>query len=191
MSLGTLLRGAAIIGACIWTLFLIRGWSAVSDMQAMGGRMYQQIISDAQQSLTIQTIVVILLFLGGIFIKGSPTADQANEAKDSPNNSLPSNGRFNGSKDLNSDAYKIYLVKKWSIEKNDALNKFILKDKLFDSIEEATKHANDLESEWEATMDSTGVTMGEAGTWICPKSGHQNLLPIGKCNYCGFDANSA
>ncbi|QWD08407.1 hypothetical protein G6716_04890 [Polynucleobacter paneuropaeus] len=31
-----------------------------------------------------------------------------------------------------------------------------------------------------------GVKINNDGTWTCPKLGHQNPLPIGKCNYCSF-----
>lgn len=47
--------------------------------------------------------------------------------------------------DLSSDAYKIYLVKKYQIEKNHALTKFICRDRLFESIDQALQHAHELE----------------------------------------------
>lgn len=48
-------------------------------------------------------------------------------------------------KDLTNDAYKIYLVKKYEIEKNDALGKIILNNKLFNTIEEALRAAHDFD----------------------------------------------
>lgn len=47
--------------------------------------------------------------------------------------------------DLNSDAYKIYLTKKYDIQKNVALGKYITSDKLFDEIGDALIYANALE----------------------------------------------
>ncbi|QWD08408.1 hypothetical protein G6716_04895 [Polynucleobacter paneuropaeus] len=147
MSLGTLLRAAAIIGACIWTIFLIRGWSAYSDMQAFRGGMYEKVISDAFQSLTIQTIVVFLLFLGGIFIKGSSTQEESSSSNtnESPNSNNSTNSTFSGEPLLTNDAYKIFLTNKYGIQKNDALGKYIIQEKLFDSIDEALKFAANAE----------------------------------------------
>jgi hypothetical protein len=53
---------------------------------------------------------------------------------------------FDGEMDLNNDSYKIYLVKKYEIEKNNALEKFICKDRLFDSIIEALEYADKQEN---------------------------------------------
>jgi hypothetical protein len=53
---------------------------------------------------------------------------------------------YKGDKSLSSDQYKIYLVKKYSIEKNEALGKVIVKDKLFNSIDEALSYADGLEN---------------------------------------------
>ena len=43
---------------------------------------------------------------------------------------------------LNDDAYKIFLTKKFNIEFNQALNKYIVVDKLLNSIDEALKYAD-------------------------------------------------
>lgn len=43
---------------------------------------------------------------------------------------------------LTNDAYKIYLVRKYKIERNDALQKVIVKERLFDSIEDALVFAD-------------------------------------------------
>ena len=42
--------------------------------------------------------------------------------------------------------YKIFLVKKYGIEKNEALGKIICEGKLFADIEQALKHAAELDS---------------------------------------------
>lgn len=139
MGLGTLLRAAAIIGACIWALFLVRGWSAYSDMQAFRGGLFDKAIGDAFQSLTIQSIFVFILFLGGIFIKGSPTEEESSGADNNhrSDHSSQSNSTFSGEPLLTNDAYKIFLTNKYGIQKNDALGKYIIQEKLFDSIDEA------------------------------------------------------
>lgn len=48
-------------------------------------------------------------------------------------------------KNLSNDAYKIYLVKKYEIEKNDVLAKFICNDRLFATVDEALEFAHSLE----------------------------------------------
>ena len=54
---------------------------------------------------------------------------------------------FTGDKNLENNAYKIFLTKKYLIEKNEALGQFISQDELFNTIEEALEYANNLESE--------------------------------------------
>lgn len=63
---------------------------------------------------------------------------------------------YSGDKSLSSDEYKIYLVKKYSVEKNEALGKVIVKDKLFNSIDEALSYADTLEKSVKNSSD--GVT---------------------------------
>ncbi len=48
------------------------------------------------------------------------------------------------SRDLTSDAYKIFLVKKYKIEKNDSLGKMVVGERLFDTIDEALVYADSL-----------------------------------------------
>lgn len=45
---------------------------------------------------------------------------------------------------LSDDAYKIFLTNEFEIQKNDVLEKFIVNEKLFDTVEEALKHADGL-----------------------------------------------
>lgn len=47
--------------------------------------------------------------------------------------------------DLTTDAYRLFLVKKYKIEKNDALGKMVVGERLFDTIDEALKYADGLE----------------------------------------------
>lgn len=44
--------------------------------------------------------------------------------------------------ELTNDAYKIYLVRKYKIERNDALKKVIVKDRLFETIDDALVFAD-------------------------------------------------
>ena len=48
------------------------------------------------------------------------------------------------SSSLSDDAYKIFLTKEFEIQKNDVLEKFVVDEKLFDTVEEALEHADGL-----------------------------------------------
>ena len=48
-------------------------------------------------------------------------------------------------RDLSSDAYKLYLAKKYSIERNDVFEKFVCNERLFSTLDEALIHADSLE----------------------------------------------
>lgn len=56
----------------------------------------------------------------------------------------------NEDKTLANDAYKIYLVKKYPLEFNDVLKKYIFKDKLFDTVDEALVAVYQVEIESES-----------------------------------------
>jgi len=53
--------------------------------------------------------------------------------------------RFTGSAELSNDSYQIYLTKKYGIEKNDVLSKFLIGDKSFSSVNDALEYADSLE----------------------------------------------
>ena len=63
-------------------------------------------------------------------------------------------------RDLSSDAYKLYLAKKYSIERNDVFEKFVCDEKLFSTLDEALIHANSLEKH--ADLDGQVETVDEA-----------------------------
>ena len=51
-----------------------------------------------------------------------------------------------GESNLNNDAYQLYLVKKYSISKNQVLSKFVLGNKLYENIEDVLNAAKILDS---------------------------------------------
>ena len=53
----------------------------------------------------------------------------------------------NRSRDLTDDSYKIYLGKKYKIERNELFAQFECNEKLFDSLDDALAYADGLESE--------------------------------------------
>ena len=95
--------------------------------------------------MMVASVAAVLLGLF-LILKGD---DQASDGdKSSPNSTSiksVSTLNFDGEKSLSNDAYKIYLSKKYAIEKNDVLGKIIANNKLFENIDEALKYLDFLE----------------------------------------------
>lgn len=53
--------------------------------------------------------------------------------------------RFMGEMSVDNDAYKLFLVKKYNIEKNTTLDKFVANEKLFGTVEEAIAYVDGIE----------------------------------------------
>ncbi len=53
--------------------------------------------------------------------------------------------RFMGEMSADNDAYKLFLVKKYNIEKNTTLDKFVANEKLFGTVEEAIAYVDGIE----------------------------------------------
>ena len=80
---------------------------------------------------------------------------------------------FTGDKNLENNAYKIFLTKKYLIEKNEALGQFISQDELFNTIEEALEYANNLESEVAKIKE---IKSNEALLKVKERVGHVKML---------------
>lgn len=52
------------------------------------------------------------------------------------NDRVPNETKFEGDKVLINDAYKLYLVNKFKVTKNDVFNKYVYQEKLFESLDE-------------------------------------------------------
>lgn len=90
---------------------------------------------------------------------------------------------FDGSRDLNDDAYKLFLSKKYDIQKNDVFGKFVCREKMFPSIEEALAYAHQLEQESTAIRKSKLL---DGGQIECCKCGGKNPAETSGCRYCGY-----
>lgn len=91
--------------------------------------------------------------------------------------------RFDGSRDLGNDAYKLFLSKKYDIQKNDVFDKFVCKEKMYPTIEEALIYAHDLEQDSVAIRKSKKLDDGQIE---CSKCGGKNFPDSGECRYCGY-----
>lgn len=68
--------------------------------------------------------------------------------------------------DLSSDAYKIFLVRKYKIERNDALAKVIVGDRLFDDIEAALRFADEQERVQDQEVEGLVWRLGKRIGWV-------------------------
>lgn len=90
---------------------------------------------------------------------------------------------FDGNRDLNNDAYKLFLSKKYDIQKNDVFGKFVCQEQMYPTIEEALIFAHDLEQESTAIRKSKKLDDGQIE---CCKCGGKNSSDSASCRYCGY-----
>lgn len=90
---------------------------------------------------------------------------------------------FDGNRDLNNDAYKLFLSKKYDIQKNDVFGKFVCQEQMYPTIEEALIFAHDLEQESAAIRKSKKLDDGQIE---CCKCGGKNSSDAAGCRYCGY-----
>ena len=137
--------GYALLGVggivLVWAMFIfdtsvaVDAYTRVNNLGLLNDQRNYSLIGGA-----IAVIGVFLIF------KGDNDKSQINNSSPTTVNPTSLNfSGFTGDKSLDNDAYKIYLSKKYTIEKNDALGKIIVKDKLFGSIEEALRYADECE----------------------------------------------
>lgn len=83
---------------------------------------------------------------------------------------------------LSNDAYKIYLVKKYPLEFNDILKKYIFKDKLFETLDDALAVVHKFELE----NGSTGNQTTKIQSFYSEKNGAISFL-----NLIGIDVRES
>ena len=86
---------------------------------------------------------------------------------------------FEGNSSLNEDAYKIFLSKKYGIEKNEALGKIVCGDRLFTTIDEALNFANEkyLASKVNS-ISSLKYSYSEMGTGVLSNAAATGEIPV-------------
>ncbi len=139
-NLVNLLRIAAALAGAFWMFRVFQGWSG---LQEYGGFMKGlPAYAQARNELLLNFAGALSLILVGIFFKPS---DDKSEKEGLPSSSSTTSFPSYENQSLEDDGYKIYLTKKYQIEKSDVLGKFICRAKLFDSVELALAHADQLE----------------------------------------------
>ena len=99
-----------------------------------------------------------------VFLLPRDTQTQVANAESTPA-SKPTSSR--PERNLDSDAYKIWLGKQYNITKNDLFDKYECDEKLFATLDEALDHANALEASkrGEATIDLSKPRTDDVPDW--------------------------
>lgn len=88
---------------------------------------------------------------------------------------------FSGEPNLSNYSYQNYLTKKYSIEKNEVLNKFIVGSDVFLDVNSALKFTHNLEKERFLIKKSKKK---KDGSIECSKCGGTNAVNAKECRYC-------
>lgn len=90
---------------------------------------------------------------------------------------------FDGTRDLSNDAYKLFLSKKYDIQKNDVFDKFVCQENMYPTIDEALLYAHGLEQQSVAIRKSKKLDDGQIE---CCKCSGKNPADSAECRYCGY-----
>ena len=92
-------------------------------------------------------LIGFLVFIYMLIVKPDGTLTVTYEMRSSPvaTESAKVELIFSGQPNLGNDSYVLFLVKKYAIEKNDVLGKYVLNEKLYASIDEALQVGKELE----------------------------------------------
>ena len=121
------LKFVAVI--CGVTLVLASAHKSLTgiDIETLQNYMLEQLGSPAQLKL----IIGLIFITGGLFFQGSKKYLARS---------------FLGVRDINSDAYQLYLIEKYQIQKNEVIEKIVCQEKLFDSALAALVFADSIEN---------------------------------------------
>ena len=95
-------------------------------------------------------------------------------------------------RDLSSDSYKLYLGKKYEIQRNDLFQKFECREKLFGSLEDALEFADELDKDEIGILNEKNRTLGRKLDWMTIRDNLENKniilhrtapLPWGESEY--------
>jgi hypothetical protein len=77
-------------------------------------------------------------------------------------------------RDLNSDSYKLYLGKKYEIQRNDLFQKFECREKLFESLEDALEFADELDKDEISVVEGQNKSLGRKLDWMTIRDNLEN-----------------
>lgn len=97
------------------------------------------LMAQRQNHLIVAALITLIGAMMAIFGKDE------SEGSDTDSESGRTSPEFSGARDLASDAYRLWLAKFYSIERNDVFDKFVMGDKTFDTLNEALDQAHEIE----------------------------------------------
>ena len=120
-----------------WAMFLFDTSVSVPEL-GYGTRVNNLgLMDDKRNYITISGIMFAVGLILFLFDKNQENQETHKDEVEETNNKNQNEKIWVKSRDLNNDEYKIFLVKKYSIEKNNALEKIIADGKIFNSINDA------------------------------------------------------
>lgn len=105
------------------------GGGEVANLELMSRRQNHLIVA------ALITLVGVLLIIFGTILSRNETANVVNTEVES----------FNGDRDITSDAYRLWLARAYSIERNDVFDSYVIINQTFKSLDDALAHAHSLE----------------------------------------------
>lgn len=151
-SLGMLL---VIVGA-IWLVFAFNSDTTVAtESQFIGSTFIPSHsvnnigkMDDRRNHIMVSSMVIVIGVI--LFAMGNKTNSTVDG---NPNSHLSAKSieRFEGERDITTGKYQLYLTRKYTIERNTTLDKYIVNDSLFDSLNESLSFANELEEKYLAS----------------------------------------
>lgn len=109
------------------------GGGEVANLELMSRRQNHLIVA-----ALITLVGVLLIIFGVIFPRNQNVVEAAAETAEAD---------FDGDRDISSDAYRLWLSRAYSIERNSVFDRYVLADQTFTSLEDALAYAHSLEQE--------------------------------------------
>lgn len=159
MSTRSILKIAFLLTGIAWAIYLAIQWNDYSiAMSALDGNPFgklalafgKETFEAIRNRLILHSVGALILIMLGLFIQGdestaAPPAPVDNKSQGPHVQTAPSSEPeslfFTGERVLSNDKYKLFLIDKYKIQKNEVLNKFLCNDSLFPTVEEALTHA--------------------------------------------------
>jgi hypothetical protein len=163
MSNRSILKIAALLGGVGWAIYLATQWNdyftAMSALESIPlGKMVmalgKETIDALRTRLIFQSLGALILIAIGVLIKVDETTKaitDSGQSKNQPSFSQNTSqvqsesATFLGEQIISNDKYKLFLVDKYHIKKNEVFNQYICDEKLFPSVDEALAYAASIE----------------------------------------------
>jgi len=187
MSIQKLLGIIILVGAGAILAYHINAYQ--ENAHLLNSRLFKAMGDEYKKQMLIELVFVLLGFILIVTDKKSDKSNSNNienknaERSSGIRNKVTNGDEFKGNRDLDNDAYKIFLTKTYCIEKNDALGKFICGDKLFDNLDAVLNFAhNDYDGEKSSKEAEIYERKGMPAT--CPNCKQNIYTKTQACFHC-------